>query len=86
VFVPCAGDVQEALDSAAKATAAHTAAAAEADALRQHLAALQQEVGSERRQWREQEAQAAQLQEQVGTHPAAAAGAAGTWKHTGVVG
>jgi hypothetical protein len=67
VFVPGAGDVQEALDSAAKASAAHTAAAAEVDALRQQLAALQQEVGSERRQWRQQEAQAAQLQEQVGT-------------------
>lgn len=60
-----AGDVQESLDSAAKAGAAQAAAMADADALRKQLATLQQQVDVERRQWREQESQHAKLQEQV---------------------
>jgi hypothetical protein len=60
--------VQEALDSAAQASAAHTAAATDVQALRQQLATLQQEHDAAAKQWREQEAQAIALQEQVQLH------------------
>lgn len=68
-----AGDIQESLDSAAKAGAAQAVAMADADALRKQLASLQQHVDVERRQWREQESQLAKLQEQVRELPATAA-------------